>query len=257
MKVLAIARNTFKECVRDKVLYNLVIFAILIITSSLILGTITIGDVKQIIINLGLSTLSIFGTLISIFIGIQLVYKEIDKKTVYSLLSKPVARHEFVLGKYLGLTWTLAVNVSIMILGIYASILYVRHSFQASDVHILLAGLLIFVELMLVIAIALCFSTFSTPALSAVFTFSLYVIGHFNSDIRHYGVNSESLPTKVISGVLYHLLPNFANFDVISRTAHGQFMSSGVYLFSLAYGLLFSIALVLVAMLVFQRRDFK
>jgi ABC-type transport system involved in multi-copper enzyme maturation permease subunit len=257
MKVLSIARNTFKECVRDKVLYNLVIFAVLIITSSLILGTITIGDVKQIIINLGLSTLSIFGTLISIFIGIQLVYKEIDKKTVYSLLSKPVARYEFVLGKYLGLTWTLAVNVSVMILGIYASILYLRHSLQALDFHILLAGLLILVELMIVIAIALCFSTFSTPALSAVFTFSLYVIGHFNADIRQYSINSQSLPAKAISGVLYYLLPNFANFDIISMTAHGQFMSSGVYLFSLAYGLLFSFAVVLVAMLIFQRRDFK
>ncbi len=112
MKVLHIARNTFRECVRDKVLYNLVIFAVLIIVSSLILGAITIGDVKQIIINLGLSTISLFGTLIAIFIGIQLVHKEIDKKTVYSLLSKPVARHEFILGKYLGLSMTLAVNVS-------------------------------------------------------------------------------------------------------------------------------------------------
>ena len=102
MKVLHIARNTFRECVRDKVLYNLVIFAFLIIVSSLILSAITIGDVKQIIINLGLSTISLFGTLIAIFIGIQLVHKEIDKKTVYSLLSKPVARHEFILGKYLG-----------------------------------------------------------------------------------------------------------------------------------------------------------
>src|SRR3990170_4537545 len=123
MKIVSIAQNTFKECLRDKVLYNLVIFAVLIIASSLVLSSITIGDVKQIIINLGLSTLSIFGTLISIFIGIQLVHKEIDKKTIYSLLAKPVARYEFILGKYLGLIWTLAVNISVMIVGIYASIL--------------------------------------------------------------------------------------------------------------------------------------
>ncbi len=214
MKVLHIARNTFRECVRDKVLYNLVIFAVLIIGSSLILGTITIGDVRQIIINLGLSTISFFGTLIAILIGIQLVHKEIDKKTVYSLLSKPVARHEFILGKYLGLSMTLAVNVSVMILGVYLAVLYLRHSFQASDVQILLAGILILIELMLVIAIALLFSTFSTPALSALFTFCLYVIGHFNADIRHYGLSSDSWITK--SGVWCDVL-SFAQLRKLRR----------------------------------------
>jgi ABC-type transport system involved in multi-copper enzyme maturation permease subunit len=257
IKVLHIAKNTFRECVRDKVLYNLVIFAVLIIVSSLILGAITIGDVKQIIINLGLSTISFFGTLIAIFIGIQLVHKEIDKKTVFSLLSKPVARHEFILGKYLGLSMTLAVNVAVMILGVYSAVLYLRHFFQASDVQIFLAGVLILIKLMLVIAIALLFSTFSTPALSALFTFCLYIIGHFNSDIRQYGVTSDSWMTKVVAGVLYYLLPNFGNFDVISKTAHGQFIASGVYLFSAIYGLIYSLGLLLIAMWIFQKRDFK
>jgi ABC-type transport system involved in multi-copper enzyme maturation permease subunit len=257
MKVIPIAKNTFKECVRDKVLYNLVIFAVLIIVSSIILGTITIGDVKQIIINLGLSTLSVFGTLIATFIGIQLVYKEIDKKTVYSLFAKPVARYEFILGKYLGLTWTLAVNVLVMTLGIYASVLYLRHTFAGSDTQILLAAILILVELMLVNAIALFFSTFSTPALSALFTFSLFVIGHFNADIRQYGLRSDSLFVKFWSSAVYYLLPNFDNFEIISKTAHGHFLTSGIYLLSIGYGLLFSSSLLLVAILIFQRRDFK
>lgn len=257
MKVFSIARNTFRECVRDKVLYNLVIFAVLIIVSSLILGAITIGDVKHIIINLGLSTISLFGTLIAIFIGIQLVYKEIDKKTVYSLLSKPVARYEFILGKYLGLSMTLAVNVAVMVLGIYAAVFYLRHSLQALDVQILLAGTLLLVELMLVIAIALLFSTFSTPALSALFTFCLYVIGHFNADIRQYGASSSFWATRIVADVMYYLLPNLGNFDIIARTAHGQFLSGGVFLFSVIYGLTYSLALLLVSMLVFQKRDFK
>jgi len=257
MKVLHIARNTFRECVRDKVLYNLVIFAVLIIVSSLILGAITIGDVKEIIINLGLSIISLFGTLIAILIGIQLVHKEIDKKTVYSLLSKPVARQEFILGKYLGLSMTLAVNVAVMILGVYAAVLYLRHSFQASDVQILLAGALILVELMLVIAIALLFSTFSTPALSALFAFCLYVIGHFNTDIRQYGVSSDSWVTRVVASAMYYLLPNFGNFDIISRTAHGQFITSDIYLFAAMYGLIYSLGLLLIAMWIFQKRDFK
>ena len=257
MKVFHIASNTFRECVRDKVLYNLVIFAVLIIVSSLILGAITIGDVKQVIINLGLSTISLFGTLIAIFIGIQLVHKEIDKKTVYSLLSKPVARHEFILGKCLGLSMTLAVNVSVMILGVYGAVLYLRHSFQASDVQILLAGVLILIELTLVVAIALLFSTFSTPALSALFTFCLYVIGHFNADIRQYGVSSDSWMTKMVAGGIYYLLPNFGNFNIISQTAHGQFISAEIYVFAGIYGLIYSLGLLLVAIWIFQRRDFK
>jgi ABC-type transport system involved in multi-copper enzyme maturation permease subunit len=257
MKIALIAKNTFKECLRDKVLYNLVIFAVLIIASSLILSSITIGDVKQIIINLGLSTLSVFGTLISIFIGIQLVHKEIDKKTIYSLLAKPVARYQFVLGKYLGLVWTLAVNVSVMIFGIYASIFYLRHSLQLGDTQILFAGGLILIELMVVVAIALCFSTFSTPALSALYTFSLYVIGHFNADIRAYGQANDSYFVKVISSTVYYLLPNFGNFDVISSTAHGQFMTTRLYLDSLFYGLIYSTAVVLISILIFERRNFK
>jgi ABC-type transport system involved in multi-copper enzyme maturation permease subunit len=257
MKILPIAKNTFKESARDRVLYNLVIFGIIITASSVVLGTITIGDVKQIIINLGLSTLSIFGTLIAIFIGIQLVYKEIDKKTIYSLLAKPVARYEFMLGKYLGLMLTLIVNVSVMIVVIYASILYLRHSFHPTDLHIFLAGILILVELMLVVAIALFFSTFSTPALSALFTFCLYIIGHFNSDIRQYGFSSGSLSPKMFSGILYYLLPNFGNFEIISQTAHGQFLTAGVYLLSLLYGIVYSSGVVLVAILVFQYRNFR
>jgi ABC-type transport system involved in multi-copper enzyme maturation permease subunit len=257
MTILSIARNTFKECVRDKVLYNLLLFAVLIIASSLILGTITIGDVKQIIINLGLSTLSVFGTLIAIFIGITLVYKEIDKKTVYSLLAKPVTRHEFLLGKYFGLVMTLAVNILVMLAVIFAAILYLRHTIQPQDLQILLAGLLILVGLMLVVAIALFFSTFSTPVFSALFTFSLYVIGHFNADIRNYGLVSKSPFVRSLSSICYYALPNFGNFQIISRTAHGQSVETAACLLSLLYGLAYSGGLLLLSMAVFQRRDFK
>lgn len=257
MKVLSIARNTFKECVRDKVLYNLVVFAVLIIISSLLLGSITIGDVKQIIVNLGLSTLSIFGTLIAIFIGIQLVYKEIDRKTIYSLLAKPVSRVDFIVGKFLGLSCTLAVNVLVMLAGIYAAILYLRHSVEPGDLQILVAGLLILAELMLVVAIALLFSTFSTPALSALFTFCLYIMGHFNADIRQFATYSSSFPVKVICGILYYVIPNFGNFGVISATAHGMPLAGQLYLYSFSYGVLYSAAVLVLAVVIFQRRNFK
>jgi Cu-processing system permease protein len=144
-----------------------------------------------------------------------------------------------------------------MLLGIYASILYLHHSFQGVDLYILMAGLVILVKLMLVIAVALFFSTFSTPALSALFTFCLYVIGHFNSDIRQYGVSSGWFPVKMLSGSLYYLLPNFGNFNIISETAHGRFPTSDVYLLSVLYGLTYSSSVILLSIFVFQRRNFK
>jgi ABC-type transport system involved in multi-copper enzyme maturation permease subunit len=257
MKVPLIAKNTFKECVRDRVLYNLAVFSVLMIASSLILGAITIGDVKQIIVNLGLSTLSVFGTLIAIFIGIQLVFKEIDKKTIYSLLTKPVTRHEFILGKYLGLAMTLAVNVAVMMVGIYAAILYLTHRLLLEDLNILLGGLLIYIELLLVIAIALLFSTFSTPALSALFTFTLYVIGHFNADILLYAKTLNSPLLKGILKGMYYLLPNFGNFQIISHTAHSWGMPWQTFLYSTAYGLLYTSIVLFFSMGIFQNRNFK
>jgi ABC-type transport system involved in multi-copper enzyme maturation permease subunit len=257
MKVPLIARNTFKECVRDRVLYNLVVFSILMIASSLILGAITIGDVKQIIINLGLSTLSIFGTLIAIFIGIQLVYKEIDKKTIYSLLTKPVTRHEFILGKYLGLAMTLAVNVGVMLVGIYAAIFYLAHHLILEDFNIFLGGLLIYIELLLVVALALFFSTFSTPALSALFTFTLYIIGHFNADILIYAKTINSPLLKGLLKGIYYFLPNFGNFQIISHTAHGWLMPWQFFWYSATYGLLYASTVLLFSMGIFQKRNFK
>jgi ABC-type transport system involved in multi-copper enzyme maturation permease subunit len=173
------------------------------------------------------------------------------------LLAKPVTRSQLLLGKFLGLTLTLAVNVTVMILGIFASIFYLRHSFQAADTYVLTAGILILVELMVVISIAVLFSTFSTPALSALFTFTLYAIGHFNTDIKQYGTASESFLTKVFAGLMYYLLPNFGNFDIISATAHGRFPSLEVYLYTLCYGLLYSTTVLLLSVFLFQHRNFK
>lgn len=257
MKILLIAKNTFKECVRDRILYNLVVFSILMIASSLILGAITIGDVKQIIVNLGLSATSIFGVLISLFIGIQLVYKEIDKKTIYSILTKPVARYEFILGKFLGLAMTLGVNVLAMLMGIYAAILYLKHSVEITDLNIILAGIIIYAELLLIVALALCFSTFSTPALSALFTFALYVMGHFNPDLLLYAQSLDSAWTRFSLTAVYYLFPNFSNFQVISRTAHGLFLPPQVYVLSLTYGLVYILVVLMLSIWIFQNRNFK
>ncbi|RPJ84213.1 MAG: ABC transporter permease, partial [Acidobacteria bacterium] len=192
----SIGISVFKESVRDKVFYNLVLFAILLVGASYLIGQLTAGQDVKIIKDLGLAATSIFGLFIAVFIGVGLVWKEVERRSIYALLSKPIRRSEFVVGKYLGLLLTLLANVAAMTLALYFVLAYmgwsappnVRAGWEAPalDPRLLIAVLLIFVQLALVTAIALFFSTFSSPMLSAAFTFGLFVIGHFNADLKRF-----------------------------------------------------------------------
>ncbi|MBZ5503698.1 MAG: ABC transporter permease subunit, partial [Acidobacteriia bacterium] len=165
----AVALNTFREAVRDRVLYNLIFFALLMMGAAILVGQISIGIERLVIINLGLSAISIFGLVMAVFIGVGLVYKEIERRTLYSLLAQPVRRSEFLLGKYAGLLLTLAVNTSLMTLGLAAALFYVGRPFVRADASILVAVYFILLELALVTALALFFSCFSSPMLSTLF----------------------------------------------------------------------------------------
>ena len=262
-----VAVNVFRESVRDKVLYNLVLFAVLLISVSYLLGQLTAGQDVKIIKDLGLASIATFGLLIAIFIGIGLVWKEVDRRSIYSVLSKPLGRGEFVLGKYAGLVLTLLVNVAVMTVAFYIVLAYmgwkedplIRQGWPApaTDPAMLKAVALIFVELMLVTAIALFFSTFSTPFLSAALTIGLWIIGHFNADLRNFENVVDSPAAARFARALYYVLPNFAAFDVKSQVVHGQHVDVRQVALTTAYGLVY-LALVLVgAVLIFSRRDFK
>src|SRR6201993_327992 len=136
-RIVHIASNTFREAVRDRVLYNLIGFALLLSGAAIFVGQISIDIEKLVVINLGLTAVSLFGIVIAIFIGIGLVSKEIDKRTLYTVLSRPVRRWEFIVGKYFGLAGTLVVNAFFMAIGVFAALLYVAHHYQASDGWIL------------------------------------------------------------------------------------------------------------------------
>jgi ABC-type transport system involved in multi-copper enzyme maturation permease subunit len=262
-----IALNVFRESVRDKVLYNLVFFAVLLMAASYLLGQLTAGQDVKIIKDLGLAATAIFGLFIAVFIGIGLVSKEVERKSIYGLLSKPVRRHEFIIGKYLGLVLTLAVNIAVMTAALYLVLAYmnwmetenVRRSWDApaTDPAMLKAIFLIWVELCLVTAVALCFSTFSTPILSAVFTFGLYIVGHFNADLRNFQHVIDSPAVAYAARVLYYVLPNLAPFDVKADVVHAQPVSAMHLALTSAYGVVYILMLLLVSMFVFSRRDFK
>jgi len=262
-----IAANVFRESVRDRVPYNLVVFAILLMASSYLLGQLTAGQDIKIIKDLGLAAMSIFGLFIAIFIGIGLVSKEVEKRSIYALLAKPISRSQFIAGKYAGLVLTLAANVSVMTVALYVVLGYMtfialpdsRAAWETpgADPALLKAVVLLFVELMLVTAIALCFSTFSSPILSAALTFGIYVAGHFNADLRNYGQVVDSPIAAGIARVLYHVLPDLSAFDVKAQVVHGIPVAPGYIAVTIGYGAAYIAALLLVATFVFSRRDFK
>lgn len=256
MKVVPIALNTFRESVRDRVLYNLILFVLLLVGASLFLGELSMSQETKIIVDMGLSAMSIFGVLIAIFIGIGLVYKEIDKKTIYSLLAKPIQRYEFILGKYFGLCFTLLVNTAVMVVAVVLALL-VKTGPQAIQWKILPAAYLIFLELMVVTAISLLFSSFSSPALSALLTFFLFVIGRFSADLKLFAETIGSGAGKVVCQALYYLLPNLANFNYIRETANGQIASIRMIGAATLYAALYITVLLSATVMIFQKRNFK
>jgi ABC-type transport system involved in multi-copper enzyme maturation permease subunit len=262
-----IAVNVFRESVRDKVLYNLVLFAVLLMGASYLIGQLTAGQDVKIIKDLGLAATSVFGLFIAIFIGIQLVSKEVERRSINSLVAKPVERYQIVLGKYAGLVLTLFVNLTIMTAALYAVLAYMAWvagptaalawEAPALDPAMLKAVFLTFVELSLVTAIALFFSTFSTPLLSAAFTFGLFIAGRFSADLRNFNQVVESPAAAWLAQGLYWVLPNLAPFDVRSAVVHAQPVTLEYMAVTTAYALLYVGALLVVASLVFSRRDFK
>ena len=265
--ILLIAVHVFKDSVRDKVLYNLVLFAVLLIGVSYLIGQLTAGQDLKIIKDLGLAATSVFGLFIAVFIGIGLVSKEVERRSIYGLLAKPIRRHELILGKYAGLVFTLFANLALMATALYCVLAFiswieveaVKRSWEApaTDPAMLKAFFLIFVQLMLVTAIALFFSTFSSSILSAVLTFGLYIVGHFNADLRTFENVVESRTAAYLARGFYYVLPNFGPFDVKAEVVHAQPVTLGYMALTTGYGLTYIVTLLLAAVFIFSRRDFK
>ncbi|HXQ26501.1 MAG TPA: ABC transporter permease [Candidatus Acidoferrales bacterium] len=253
----AVAINTFREAVRDRVLYNLVFFALLMIGAAIFVGQISIGIERLVIINLGLTAISIFGLVMAVFIGVGLVYKEMEKRTLYSLLAKPVRRWEFLVGKYTGLLLTLCVNTAFMTLGLAAALFYVGRPFVRSDASILVAVYFILLELALVTALALFFSCFSSPMLSTLFTLGIYVTGVFAKDIRDVGELTNVSAMKTLTSVVYYLVPNFHNFNAIATAGHGNSVPFSLIWQNTAYAVLYAGVVLLAASAVFSGRNLK
>jgi ABC-type transport system involved in multi-copper enzyme maturation permease subunit len=255
-RIVHIAANTFREAVRDHVLYNLIAFALLMSGAAILVGQISIGIERLVVVNLGLAAVSLFGVVIAIFIGIGLVSKEIEKRTLYTVLSRPVERWEFIVGKFLGLAGTLVVNTAFMAIGVFAALLYVSRTFEGADVWILVALYLIVLQFLMITAIALLFSSFSSPLLSAVFAFSLFVVGSCAEDLRGYAAMVRGVSRWLAMGAAY-LVPNFSSLNVITSVAHQQPITKQFILSGSLYALLYTGMALCGAVLIFERRNLK
>ena len=251
--IIVIALNTFRENLRDKILYSLLIFAALLMGASILLGALTIAEQEKIIADMGLASINVIGVIIAIFVGIGLVSKEIERRTIYTILAKPISRSQFILGKYLGLVITLGVNLVIM----FDVFLFTLWMTQVPITMVLVQAVaLMMVEFLVVTATALFFSTFSTPTLSAALTLGLYFIGHLTSDLKTLAEKSSSEVTKAVMTVLYYLCPNLEVLNIKGQAVSGVSLAWSYQVSATLYGLPYASLLLAGAAAIFQKRDF-
>lgn len=253
-RIYAVASNTFREAVRDKVLYSILFFAAILLLASLGMREVALGDRDKVVRGVGLGGISVIGAIIAVFLGVGLVWKEIERKTIYTLASKPLPRWQILLGKYLGLWITLAVEVGILA-GLYTLIIGYQQGLPWSGVYLSMAMLML--ELTLVTAFATLFSTFASPTSASAYTLCVYVIGHFADDLYRFGEASDNPAFQSLTMGLYRVVPNLGMFNVRSEAVHHVVVPGSEVVWATVYALGYTATVLGVAMMVFERRDFK
>jgi len=256
-RVVAIARNTFREAVRDRVLYNLVLFVLLLSVGTVFLGAASASQDAKIIVDFGLSAILLFGAFIAIFVGVGLVWKEIERRTLYAIFAKPVGRGEFILGKYLGLCVTLALNVAVMGAGLTLVLLYVARGSTPLLLALWPTVALIYLELTILTAVALLFSAFSSPIFALFGSLAVFLIGHFTTDLKGFAGLFDAPAARAVLIGLYYALPNLSTFSLVTPAAHGIAPAPLYLATALVYAVAWDVALLAAAALLFARRDFR
>ncbi|MGE3153979.1 MAG: ABC transporter permease [Nitrospiraceae bacterium] len=249
-----IALNTVRETLRDKILYNLLFFALSLIGGSVLLGELTIMEHHKIVTDMGLAAINGVGVVLGMFVGIGLVSKEIERRTIYTIMARPITRTQFILGKYAGLIITLIANMLVM-LGVYVLTLWASEA--PVSLALLQAVQLMVVEVLLVTALALFFSTFTSATLSAILTVGVFIIGHLTTDLKGIAEKSKDGIVKDLMTGLYYMCPNLEVLNIKGQAAIGRLVPMSYQLLTSAYGLLYAALLIAVACLIFERREFR
>ena len=254
MRISTIAVNTVREAVRNKLLYALLIFAVLLILSGIFLSNLSYVESERIMQDIGMGAIRLLGVAIAIFVGVGLIHKEVDRRTVFTILSKPLSRAEFLLGKFAGLVLTIWLQMGIMIAVFAAVSLLMGVPVTAGHAA---AFLLLGVELAVMVAIATFFSAFTTPFLASFFSGGLWVVGNLTRDLRDIGAQSPVESVQTLTRILHRVLPDLDAFNLTVEAAHGlPIMASDVWL-AIVYGVGYSAVVLVAAVTLFERRDFR
>jgi len=251
-RIYAIALNTFREAVRSKILYAILFFAILLIMSSLALAELSLYEQDRVIKDLSVVTVTLFSVIIAIFTGVSLLYKEIEKKTIYTIVSKPIERWHFLIGKFGGIVMTIAVELAIMV-----AIVLILLAFRGitPSVTLMQALLLIFFEVVLVGAMAIFFSSFSTPFVSGMLTALLFASGHVYNAIESLALDHSVGFVRGLMQVGLWLLPDLTLFNLSMYVTHNVSVPWSQVGLAILYGSVYTTLLLLGAIVGFQRRD--
>lgn len=252
--IRAIAANTFKEALHDRILYLFLGFAILLLASSKIFGILTVGDESKIIKDMGLAGIQLFLMLIAVMMSVLLVSREIDSRTVYYILAKPVRRWQFLVGKYLGLVAVVAVNLVLMTVVLLVFVWLYGGGF---DPRLALATAFIGAEMALLVAFAVLFSVLTKPILGSVFTLSVFIVGHVSQDLWLLTRHLPGSIGRTVVSVLYYVIPNLERFNFKTEVVHGLAISPAALAWAAVYGVAFTVAVLLLAALRFERRDLQ
>jgi ABC-type transport system involved in multi-copper enzyme maturation permease subunit len=252
-RVLAIALNTFREAIRNRILYLLLAFAVALILCAQAVSLMTVGSEAKIVKDFGLATIDVFGVLTSVLLGIGLVSREIERRTAHVLLAKPIARAEFVLGKYFGLVLTLLVNTAVMGACFFGLLL----AKGIADAGLAKALVMLFLQFLLITALAILFSCMSNPIVSCVLTLALYVVGHLLWSFDLLKARLTSVAARHVCTLLEAVLPDLSHFDVKGRAVHGLPVTAGDMAFAAGYLALYGGAVLVAACMVFQRREMQ
>jgi ABC-type transport system involved in multi-copper enzyme maturation permease subunit len=254
VRVFTIAKNSFQEVIRDRILYFIGFFSLLLILAQRILPEIAAGTHEKILLDFGIGAIAILSVVVAIFVGTAMINKEIEKRTLLMLIPKPISKAELIVGKHLGLWAVLVVTIAIM-MTIYLGML------SFSDIEyptnaLLIAAVYLLIELALIVAVALLFGVFTSSILATLLSFGVYLMGHFSQDLVELGKLSENPSIERLTTSLYLVLPDLSRLDLKNDAVYGLLPSSGELLSHGLYGLLYTTLLLVIAITIFAQKEF-
>jgi len=253
-RIWAMAVNTAREAIRNKLLYTLLFFAIAMMAFGAVLSTLSYVERERMVQDFAFASIRLFSVAIAVFVGVGLIHKEVERRTVYTILSKPLSRAEFLIGKFTGLILIIWLQVAIMA-SCFAGVSLLMDA-PLGFAHFAALALNA-VELAIVVALATLFSAFTTPLLASFFSCGIWLAGHLTRDLRDHGANSSSEFVREATTCMHRILPDLESFNLSIEAAHQLPVAASDIWFPALYGAGYVAIILASAVLIFERRDFR